>query len=104
MLSSKEIDFIITHIFLLSTSIYDLMLLDVCHFHCLQWSLLNFEHYWDTRAYILDPASKNFNKINISIMEKYILKLSEWEILSLLYCCFINHIGIVIFFVSYQIK
>ena len=47
----------------LSTSIYDLVLINVCHFHhflLLQWQLFNFEYYRDTRAYILDLASRNF--------------------------------------------
>ena len=51
----------------LSASIYDLMLLDVCHFHqlllLLQWlvKLCTLHHYKnpDTRALILDLASMN---------------------------------------------
>ena len=45
----------------LSTSIYDLVLINVCHFHHpFQWQLFNFGLYRDTRAYILDLASRNF--------------------------------------------
>ena len=53
----------------LSTSIYDLVLIYVCHFHhhyhhltvtqiihLIQWSLFKFDHYRDTRASILDPC------------------------------------------------
>ena len=43
----------------LSTSIYDLVLIYVCHFHhhfLLQWCLVKYYHYRDTRAYILDPC------------------------------------------------
>ena len=51
---------------LLSTSIYDLVLLDVCHFHhhhhqdhiVAQFSYFQ-SIYRDTRAYISDSASKN---------------------------------------------
>ena len=45
---------------ILSTSIYDLVLLDVCRFHHHRQPLVNFEHYRDTRAYMLDLASMNF--------------------------------------------
>ena len=46
----------------LSTSIYDLARINVCHFHHhFQWQLLNFGVYWDTRAYILGLESKNFS-------------------------------------------
>ena len=42
---------------LLSTSIYDLVLIYVCHFHqLLLQSLFKFDHYRDTRAFILDPC------------------------------------------------
>ena len=46
----------------LSTSIYDLVLIYVCHFHhhFLQLPLLNFDYYRDTRAYIWDLALMNF--------------------------------------------
>ena len=43
----------------LSTSIYDLVLKYVCHFHhhfLLQLPLVKFDHYRDTRASILDPC------------------------------------------------
>ena len=45
---------------ILSTSIYDLVLIYVYHFHhhflLLQWPLFKFDHYRDTRASILDPC------------------------------------------------
>ena len=42
---------------ILSTSIYDLVLIYVCHFHqLLLQSLFKFDHYRDTRAFILDPC------------------------------------------------
>ena len=46
---------------ILSTSIYDLVLIYVCHFHqvlllLLLQSLFKFDHYRDTRASILDPC------------------------------------------------
>ena len=42
----------------LSTSIYDLVLIYVCHFHhhFLQLLFFKFDHYRDTRAFILDPC------------------------------------------------
>ena len=41
----------------LSTSIYNLVLINVCHFHqVLLQSLFKFDHYRDTRAFILDPC------------------------------------------------
>ena len=44
----------------LSTSIYDLVLIYVCHFHhhflLLLTVIFNFDHYRDTRASILDPC------------------------------------------------
>ena len=43
----------------LSTSIYDLVLIYVCHFHhhfLLQCRLVKFDHYWNTRASILDAC------------------------------------------------
>ena len=44
---------------------YDLVLLDVCHFHhrFLQLPLVNFELYRDTRAYMLDLTSMNFDYV-----------------------------------------
>ena len=47
----------------LSTSIYDLVLIYVCHFHhhfLLQLPLLKFDYYRDTRALILDPCIQGF--------------------------------------------
>ena len=45
------------HMYFLSTSIYDLVLINVCHFHqVLLQSLFKFDHYRDTRAFILDPC------------------------------------------------
>ena len=47
----------------LSTSIYNLMLIYVCHFHhhFLQWQLFTFDHYRDTIVLLsLIPASKEF--------------------------------------------
>ena len=42
---------------ILSTSIYDLVLIYVCHFHqVLLQSLFKIDHYRDTRAFILDPC------------------------------------------------
>ena len=45
----------------ISTSIYDLVLLDVCHFHSFQslFRLCNYG-YRDVHAYILDLPSRNF--------------------------------------------
>ena len=51
----------------LSTSIYDLVLIYVCHFHLvllllLLQSLFKFVHYRDTRAAILDPCIQGIFK------------------------------------------
>ena len=57
----------------LSTSIYDLVLIYVCHFHhhfLLQLPLLKFDYYRDTRALILDPCIQGIlsnNKYQIGI-------------------------------------
>ena len=46
---------------ILSTSIFDLVLLDVCHFHqFFQEQLFNFGLYRDALAYILDPCIQEF--------------------------------------------
>ena len=49
---------VIANLMMLSTSIYDLVLIYVCHFHqlLLLQSLFKFDHYRDTRAFILDPC------------------------------------------------
>ena len=41
-----------------SSRIYDLVLIYICHFHhhFLQWRLVKFDHYRDTRASILGPC------------------------------------------------
>ena len=44
----------------LSTSIYDLMLLYVCHFHHHLPTFWQFMDYRDTRAFILDPCIQEF--------------------------------------------
>ena len=52
----------------LSTSIYNLLLINVCHFHHpFQWQLFNFGLYRDTHACILDLASRNFS-VNRALM------------------------------------
>ena len=51
----------------LSTSIYDLVLIYVCHFHhhfLLQLPLVKFDHYRDTRASILDPCIQGIYLFN----------------------------------------
>ena len=60
-------------IWISSTSIYDLLLLNVCHFHHHHhlfqgWlvKLLHFSGYRDTRAFILDLASMNLQKRTLS--------------------------------------
>ena len=67
----------------LSTSIYDLMLIYVCHFHhhfllllllLLQWSLVKFDHYRDTHAAILDPCIQGIFLINKG--QKWKIKIS----------------------------
>ena len=50
---------------ILSMSIYDLVLVNVCHFHhhfLIQYWLLNFELYRDARGYILNLTSTNSKK------------------------------------------
>ena len=44
----------------LSTSIYDLVLLHVCHFLHHLPTFWQFTDYRDTRAYILDPCIQEF--------------------------------------------
>lgn len=48
----------------LSTSIYNLVLIYVCHFHhhFLKLPLVKFDHYQDTRASILDPCIQGILK------------------------------------------
>ena len=82
----------------LSTSIYGLVLIYVCHFHhLLLWHFLNFVHYRDTRASILDPCiqgilffkliSRNSNfqsKLNLSVYHALINTQwynSKWKFL-----------------------
>ena len=45
----------ISSLLILSTSIYHLVLIYVCHFHRILQSLFKFDHYPDTRAFILEP-------------------------------------------------
>ena len=57
----RQIELGWTHI--LSTRIYNLVLLNDCHFHHLVM-FLNFWLYRDTHAYILDLTSRNFCRLN----------------------------------------
>ena len=69
---------------ILSTSIYNLRLLDVCRFHRHVTVFFNFEHYRNTRAYILDPASMNFDK------RQNIISCTALQLISMSYgkeCC-----------------
>ena len=54
----------------LSTSIYDLVLLYVCHFHH-QATFWQFIDYRDTRAFILDPCIQEFLQIDIIAILKF---------------------------------
>ena len=61
----------------LSTSIYDLVLIYVCHFHqvlLLLQSLFKFDHYWDTRAFILDPCIQGiFHLLSFLVLSAEVL-------------------------------
>ena len=48
-------------IFILSTSIYNLVLLYVCHFHHHHPTFWQFIDYRDTHAFILDPCIQEFS-------------------------------------------
>ena len=57
----------------LSTSIYDLVLIYVCHFHqvlllLLLQSLFKFDHYRDTRAFILDPCIQGIFALKMDLL------------------------------------
>ena len=62
---------------ILSTSIYDLVLIYVCHFHqvlLLLQSLFKFDHYWDTRAFILDPCIQGiFHLLSFLVLSAEVL-------------------------------
>ena len=58
---------------IISTSIYDLVLLDVCHFNHHHQLIVTqiLRIYRDTRAYILDLASRNFHTALCVFMENH---------------------------------
>ena len=61
----------------LSTSIYDLVLIYVCHFHhhfLLQLPLVKFDHYRGTRAFILDPCIQG---ISYSLLQLHMVLISS---------------------------
>ena len=73
------------YVHLLSTSIYDLVLIYVCHFHHhFQWQLLKFDHYRDTRAFILDPCIQGIFYSIFIVITGMILWISScyWSTLS----------------------
>ena len=61
----------------LSTSIYNLVLIYVCHIHhhFLLWQLFKFDHYRDTRASILDPCIQGISLlIDIRLMPIFFIE------------------------------